>query len=104
MRGFHNSSLNRILNSQKCKKNDLKIYETWTHQVHFVVFVARVLGEAKKRKISTKGEDLLLLVPTAAEDLTIAKGKETAEAGEQPTTTSREGDFSISTFTCHNRR
>ena len=60
-------------------------------------FVAGVLGEAKKRKISTRGEDLLLQLPTAT-------GEVTAEAGEQPAATSREGDFSILAITHRNGR
>ena len=54
----------------------------------FCGFVARVLCEAKKRKISIRGEDLLL-------QLLAAVGEVTAEAGEQLAATSKEGDFSI---------
>ena len=64
-----------------------------------------MLGEAKKRKISIRGEDLLLWLLAKAEDLTVAAGEVTTEAREEPvamskgakegTVTFREGDFSI---------
>ena len=69
-----------------------------------MVFVVRVIGEAKKRKSSTRGEELLLLLPAATEDLTVAEGKVIVEAGEQPSATSRKGYFSISTITPRNGR
>ena len=57
-----------------------------------------MLSEAKKRKISTRGEDLQLQLLAEAEDLTAA-------VGEKPTATSRERDFSISAVTyCNERR
>ena len=48
----------------------------------FRSFVARVLGEVKKRKISTRGEDFLLLLPATVKDLTVAAGEVTTEVGE----------------------
>ena len=70
-----------------------------------MVFVVRVLGEAKKRKISTRGEDLLQQLPVATEDLTTAAGEVTIEAGEHLTATSKKGDFSISAVThCSERQ
>ena len=48
-----------------------------------------MLGEANKRTIGTRDEDLLLQLLAEVEDLIIVAGKVTAEAGEEPTVMSR---------------
>ena len=52
-------------------------------------FFAGVLSKANKRKISTRGEDLLLQLLAKAEDLTTAEGKVITKVGEEPATMSR---------------
>ena len=76
-----------------------------------------VLGEAKKRKISTKGEELLLQLLVAVKDITAEAGEEPVAMSRgankgtaarynelQPATTSREEDFSILAVTHCSRR
>ena len=42
-----------------------------------------MLGEAKKRKINTRGEDLLLQLLVTEEDITAVVGDVTSEAGKE---------------------
>ena len=87
-------------------------------------FVVGMLGEAKKRKINTRYEGLLLKLLAKAEALTATVGEVIAKAKEeaialsrgankitsscyselQPIATSREGGFSISIITRRSRR
>ena len=48
----------------------------------FRCFIAGVLDETKKRKISTKGEYLLVQILVAVGEVTVAAGEVIAEAGE----------------------